>query len=33
VTDPDTRGSPGRFDVEPAAEANLTAMTLRWIDR
>jgi magnesium transporter len=34
VTDPElSRGSPGRFDVEPAAEANPTAMTLRWIDR
>jgi Mg2+ and Co2+ transporter CorA len=34
VTDADlSRRSPGRFDVEQAAEASLTTMTLRWIDR
>jgi hypothetical protein len=33
VTDPDlSLGSPGRFDVEPAAEANLTAIARRWIE-
>lgn len=33
MTDADLSRSPDRFDVEPAAEASLTAMTLRWIDR